>query len=298
MSWSRTFALLALLVSATAGAQISLVPLQILGPGNLSTYTFGANACTGNITATWQSTLTGQPASDLTFWVSQYECGDTSVAGDLTLDSQTVSRTIVFSVRTGTITVDTTALPFPGNQTLAGYDGGVTCGAANAEVTMRLCGSISLLSGISTIVNHASPLEIDYDTQAPAAPAIETVVAKDAALTVTVSATSDSQFVYLEAKGPADTDFSHSTQIVIANTQSATINDLTNGDTYDVRAYAVDAAGNQSGYSDPVAGTPLHTTGFWEAYRRAGGQAQGCSAAWGAPLLFGALLVLFRRRKA
>ncbi len=299
MRFPRALAAVLTLLGTAAFAQVNpLVPLQITANGGLSTYTFGANQCAGMLTATWTSTLTGVPCGiGLQFWITQGECGDAAVTGDVPLDLDTVPASVVFSLHTGTFSVDVSALPFPGNSSTAAYDGGVSCGAANATVNMKLCGAISLQSGISCIVNHASPLAITYDTQPPVAPAIESVVVKDAALTATVSFSSDTEFVYLQAKGGSDTDFGHDTQIVVLNSSTGTVNGLQDGNTYDLRAYAVDAAGNVSDYSPTVSATPLHATGFWEAYRRAGGQAQGCAALGAPPLLIGALMLLLRRRK-
>jgi hypothetical protein len=294
----RALAAVLTLMGSAAIAQVNpLIPLQITY-NNLSTYTFGADTCNGMITATWTSTLRGVPCNDMQVWITNGECGDAPVTtggNDQVLTS--VPSTVVLGIHTGTITVDlattpTGNLPFP-----AQYDGGVDCGAANAEVDFKLCAAMPLQSSLTCIVNHATPLDIVYDTQPPTPPSIDTLVVKDAALTATVSYSSDTEFVYLQAKGGTDTDFTHNTQIITLDTSTGTIQGLQNGNTYDVRAYAVDAAGNQSGYSDTVSATPLHSTGFWEAYRRAGGEAQGCAAAGAAPVLFGALFFLLRRRK-
>jgi hypothetical protein len=278
------------LVGSAALAQINpLIPLNITY-NSLNTYTFGANACNGALTATWTSTLRGTPCSDLRIWLTNGSCGDAPTGADNELTSVTSIQ--VFSLRTGQIPVSFTDLPFP-----SGVDGGAACGAGNVTVNFKLCAAISLQSGVSCIVSHATPLAIDYDTQPPSTPAIETLTVKDAALSAKVSFSSDSYFVYLQAKGGADTDFGHDKQIIVADTSTGTIDGLANGTTYDVRAYAVDQAGNQSGYSDIVSGTPLHSSGFWEAYRRAGGQDQGCAAVSAPPLLLAALVWLARRRK-
>ncbi len=289
-------AVVSALWAPAALAQISLVPLQITTSDGLSSYTFGASSCGGTLQATWTSTLRGVPCGDMAVWITNGECGDAPATGDHSLDS--VTSALVLTVRTGTITINLAQTP---TGDLTGFtselDGGASCGQPDTEVDMKLCASIPLQSGVSCIQNHASPLDIVYDTKPPATPSIDTVTVKDASLQIGVTYSSDSEFVYVEAKGAGEADFGHSTQIVVADTSSGTISGLVNGTTYDLRAYAVDAAGNVSGYSDIVSATPLHTTGFWEAYRRAGGQAQGCSAVWGAPVLAGALLLLLRRRR-
>ena len=288
-SGAAALALGAALWASAALAQISLVPLQFTTSDGLDTYTFGSSSCTNTLQATWTSTLTGVPCGNMSVWLTSASCGDAPATGDVSLDA--VTSAVVLTVRTGTVTV--TLADLPGFNSA---DGGVACGDANADVETKLCASISLQNGISCVVNQASPLSIVYDTKPPSDPAIESVVAKDAALQATVSFSSDTEFVYLQAKGPSDADFGHDTQIVVTDTSTGTLHDLVNGDTYDLRAYAVDTAGNVSGYSPLVSATPLHTTGFWEAYRRAGGQAQGCSAFGGTPALLGALLLLRRRR--
>jgi len=263
---------LPLLFSAAQGqAQVVLSPLQLTTSDGQSTYTFGAAACTTTLQATWtNNSLFGAPCGDLAVWTTSGECGDTPASGDHSLDS--VTAAIVMSVRTGTIQVPLEQLPG-----FTGADAGL-CGAADTQLSMKLCAAIPLQSGLTCFSNHASPLELDYDTQPPPAPAIDSVVAQDGALQVSVSASTDTFEVDLQAQGAQETAFGHGVQVLTADTSTGTIRGLTNGEAYEVRAYAVDAAGNASGYSDPMSGTPLHSTGFWEAYRRAGGEAQGCTS--------------------
>lgn len=52
---------------------------------------------------------------------------------------------------------------------------------------------------------------------------------------------------------------------------------LTNGRLYEVQLRALDAAGNRSGCSNPLQGTPEEVDDFWRSYRRANGQTAGCS---------------------
>lgn len=294
----RALAAVLTLLGGSAFAQINpLIPLQITY-NNLSTYTYGASTCpSGMLTATWTSTLRGVPCNDMQVWITNGECGDTPVSGSNDQSLASVPSTVVLGIHTGTITVDlagtpTGNMPFPNY-----YDGGVACGDSNAQVDFKLCAAIPLQSSLTCITNHATPLEISYDTNPPSPPAISNVVVKDSALTVTVSYSSDTEFVYLQAKGGPDTDFTHDTQIVVLDTSTGTMQGLANSSPYELRAYAIDAAGNVSGYSDSVIATPLHSTGFWQAYRDAGGGEQGCAAAGAAPVLSGALLLLLRRRK-
>ena len=57
---------------------------------------------------------------------------------------------------------------------------------------------------------------------------------------------------------------------------------LENGVEYAVRAYAIDAAENQSDPSEPTNGRPVASRGFFEAYKDAlGAETGGCGAAGG-----------------
>jgi hypothetical protein len=297
MRLPRALAAVLTLFGASAFAQINpLIPLQITY-NNLSTYTYGADQCGGMVVATWTATLRGTPCNDMQVWITQGECGDapvTSGQNDQVLAS--VPSTVVLGIHTGTITVNLADVPTGNIPYPVSYDGGVDCGAANTELDYKLCAAIPLQSSLTCIVNHATPLAIVYDTEPPTAPAITNLVVKDSALTVTVSNSSDTDFVYLQAMGGADTDFGHDTQIIVADTETGTIQGLQDGVSYQVRAYAVDAAGNASGFSDVQTATPLHSTGFWDAYRTAGGGEQGCAAAGAGPVLLGVLMLLFRRR--
>jgi len=54
------------------------------------------------------------------------------------------------------------------------------------------------------------------------------------------------------------------------------ITDLNNGITYEIRAVAIDAAGNMGlEWSDAITGTPQEVDDFWEAYKNNGGKEDG-----------------------
>ncbi len=286
------FALASLFACAAFGQTppIVLAPLSLTTTTGISTFTFGAGACNAMVPVTWtNNSLFGSPCGDMQVWITAGECGDTPGSGDVTLPS--VISALVFSVRTGTFTVDVSQLPGFNSS-----DGG-TCGSSGIQVSNKVCAAIPLQAGLTCISNHAQPLEIDYDTEPPAAPSIDAVKVEDGALGVTVSGSSDTLNVDVQAKGPNDADFGHDVQIFLANGSTGTVHGLANGQPYELRAFAVDAAGNSSGFSDTVTGTPLHAVGFWEAYRRAGGEAQGCSTAMGLPLVAVTLGWLLRSRR-
>jgi uncharacterized protein (TIGR03382 family) len=82
---------------------------------------------------------------------------------------------------------------------------------------------------------------------------------------------------------------------------SATITGLENGKTYDVIVVAYSVAGNPSGASASVPGTPVPSADFWDVYKARGGNEEGgCSTgSVGALSMLGAVVLLaLRRRKS
>lgn len=288
----RAVAVSVLLFAFAASAQITiLAPLTLTTSTGQSTFTFGTNSCTAQLPVTWtNNSLIGTPCGDLQIWITSGECGDTLAEGDVSLPS--VISALVFTVRTGTFNVDLTQLP--------GFneaDGGV-CGDPGIQVTNKVCAAIQLQSGLTCIFNHAQALEVDYDTEPPPSPNIDSVQVEDGALGVSVSGSSDTLFVDVQAKGPSEEDFGHDIQIYLANTGTGVVQGLANGVEYQLRAFAVDAAGNASDDSSVVTGTPLHAISFWENYRDAGGGEQGCTVVGGWPVIAVVTLVrLLRSRR-
>lgn len=84
--------------------------------------------------------------------------------------------------------------------------------------------------------------------------------------------------------------------------RSYRLTDLENGTTYEVAVRAIDDKGNESEFSGVGFGTPVPVDDFWDRYKEAGGQQQGCSTSTGAaalalPMVLFILLTASRRRE-
>jgi len=85
---------------------------------------------------------------------------------------------------------------------------------------------------------------------------------------------------------------------VSGDTVYVTIDGLTNEASYEVVAYAVDAADNASVASEPLLGTPRKTVGFFGQYRAAGGEERGgCASVPASALPLLAVALAFSRRR-
>jgi uncharacterized protein (TIGR03382 family) len=177
----------------------------------------------------------------------------------------------------------------------------VVCGASGVSETLRVCGatkqSTDFLGTCNTVVKATAPLKITYDTQAPGAPIIEAVNPLDKSLQVQVTAPDDAS----ELRLVVSRDGTEITSVRQGVDQSRiTVKNLQNGVTYQLAAYAIDAAGNESVEAATAEGIPIKTVGFYEKYREAGGAETGCGATGGG-MAGGALLSvlgfwLFSRR--
>lgn len=260
-------------------------------------YTFGAGACGDTLTMSWTYVLpiTGTPTDSFQVWASRdSSCATAPGTDDVVLS--TTSYLQVVSLKTGSISVKLSELP--------GFtaDGGVTCPTLSpASVTNRLCGSMPYVLGTvggSTQYARATAFPLIYDTLPPTIPVIDSTVAQDSAVGVSFSTNdADTVTIKLEVMGPTDTDFHEAGSATVANTSQVRGTGLVNGETYQVRIRAVDAAGNVSDPSAAVSVTPIDTIGFYGYYAQNGGELQGgCATAPGLMTLLLAAFALRHRR--
>jgi hypothetical protein len=266
------------------------------------------------LTATWTAALTGSPCSVMQLWVTSLpDCAGSQAAGDLVLSP--VQQGLIQTQKTGMVTFTVADMV---NAASGGDGGSFACGATGQEKTFAVCAGVDMsftsfcMTGSTTRVQtavNATPqtaATITYDTLPPGTPTITSDPAEglDSSLGLSFmpgspTATSD-VFNFQTSTDDGGTWMTVKTG-VSSTVGTTTIDGLTNNVVYQVRMFAVDAAGNQSPFSNVVDGMPVATSGFWGAYRSAGGGAQGCSAAPGA---FGAGLGLLlalrwlRRRRA
>lgn len=283
----------ALLVSSVASAQA-----QFTFPTTTSatdTYTFGKSSCSDTVSVTWTRTSSLAPCSSLLIWAtSASSCGDAPVSGDYSVTE--ISQTNFGASLTGTFNVDLSMLPYG-----ASTDGGTGgCAGLADEETFRLCGSTtsrdSYTSVCSSTIYRLSALKFTFDGQPPDAPTISSASGLDQAISVAVSAPDDATEVSMTVM--LDGEQVTSVRQAVGK-GSLVAGGLVNNTTYQVQAYAYDAAGNQSDPSATADVTPIKTDGFLELYENAGGTT-GCGAAGGS-LAGGAMLTavglwLFSRR--
>lgn len=261
--------------------------------GDATTYRFNASACNAQVSVTWTSTIVLGLCSELKLWATELECGDAPGVTDVRFTSVSQSA---LAARTGDFQVNVIDLP--------GFkytDAGVTCGSEGVEKAHKICGSVSVGGGTTTgacTIQQASSLTMTYDTRAPVAPVITSIVEQDSALLVKFTATADTTVVHVDAKKLGDATFTERGQLAVSTGTSIRITGLVNGTTYDVQTRAEDAALNISAPSEAFPATPRRTKGFWATYREAGGsETGGCSAVHGLPLLLAGGLWLLRRKK-
>lgn len=288
----RLVAALSLLLPGLALAQVSLTV------NGQASATISTGDCSAQLPVTWTLTSTGYVSGDMAFWATTGTCGDAAAAGDFTYDSDTVSQTVLQVTRTGGFNVKVSDLPM-----FSQADGGY-CGSVGTNRTVKLCAAVSIATSqyvAATITKVSSPPTITYDTEPPGAPSLDDVVAMDKALIVKFSTATGSTLVRFEVRPQGSVDFTPS-ESISGESSSATLSGLVNDTTYDVQATAEDAAGNVSGPSNLVSGTPVRSDGFFAVYRRAGGTGMGgCTMAGGGSLAVLGLLaaagsVLRRRR--
>lgn len=279
--------LAALVTAAVAGAQT--ITLNV---NNNTSVSVGKNDCNATLTFNWTVAATGSSActdhQDLVVWVTKTSsCGTDPAAGDATVG--TVPQSTWSSTGTGSLTLAVSALP---------VFAGTTCPVSDIQQDMKVCAYAKYLPLGAFTCLEAKPSTsptITYDSQAPAAPVINSVVPQDGALVINFTASTDSSLVtvaYEDAVGPYTNGPSGP-----AASGSIRLDGLTNGTTYAVLIYAEDAAGNQSPASNVVVGTPVQSYGFFESYQQAGGRTGGCAAAPAGALPLLALAWMSRRRR-
>ncbi|HYO70830.1 MAG TPA: MXAN_2561 family MXYO-CTERM-anchored protein, partial [Archangium sp.] len=190
--------------------------------------------------------------------------------------------TITSSGGTATATFQVSTLPIFSTTTPTDGGSGVSCGAPGLQSTMRLCAATKTFDALGScsanVVKAMKPLEITYDTQSPAAPFITGVAALDKALRVTVDAPDDTLQVEVVALREGVRVSSKKQGVEVG---AVRVEDLENQVLYQLEAYAIDEAGNQSPASAASEGMPTKTYGFYEQYRKAGGEETGCGATGG-----------------
>ena len=264
------------------GSSVQISVQSLTGTDNLSV---GPALCGQTSSFNWR--VVGTPCTELSLWITtDTDCRET-ISAQTAGSSRALTSIPQTSITTagGTATTATFAVSnLPIFSTTAPTDGGTAraCGDPGVESTMLLCASTrtydALGSCSSTVVKAATPLEISYDTKSPDAPSISGVASLDKALRVTVDAPEDAAQVRVVATLEG-VEVSKKQQGV--DVGAVRVENLQNDVTYQIEAYAIDAAGNQSPASAAGEGTPTRTLGFYERYREAGGEETGCGATGG-----------------
>ncbi|NMO20963.1 hypothetical protein HPC49_28160 [Pyxidicoccus fallax] len=217
-------------------------------------------------------------------WLSNDTCAGTPGTDDLQLEE--IQRTP---------TTTTGSESFRVSEMLARNNS--SCGATDVERTFRLCATTRLFD--STITTNCRTVAetigtpavtVTYDAKPPAAPEAPSVSGLDGALNVRVTAQGDAEFIRVEVRalgtdadgGTAPVGEPITTKEQSTDNTSFRMEGLQNDVEYAVQARAVDLAGNESGLSEAVRGTPIASSGFFDAYVDAGGSEKGgCAAAGG-----------------
>lgn len=253
--------------------------------------------CGQNRAVTWRVTLAGggTPCTDLLLWVTLGNCNSDGPGTD-DQDLGAVSSSEWASSLTGTVQIPINDLP------LFTQAGGTPCGGAVVQQDMKVCAQYKYAPYLGTcsspqVVRVSTSPTIRFDNQPPVPPTLSEVVPLDGALSVTVSASSDTFAIHLEYRqdDPSGaTGFTSSGSFTV-DRSTARIDGLSNGTLYEIRARAEDSAGNLGDYSNIVKGTPVHTEGFLDRYLNAGGQETGgCATAGGGTAVWLALVVGLR----
>ncbi|AKF80861.1 fibronectin [Myxococcus fulvus 124B02] len=238
---------------------------------------------------TWQRQA-GNLCDTLFIWLSPDTCSDTPSSTEVTLEEITSS-----SPANGTVSV---------NISEALTKAGQTCEAQTENKSFKLCASVRPFNSTgtqceATATSVGTPaITLTLDPKPPAAPILPTVTGLDTALSVDVTAPSDSSQMKVEVvKLVAGEDGGSTTagDVVRSKEQTSSntlfrMDNLENGVEYGVRVFALDKAGNQSEPSPLATGTPIASNGFWAAYRGAQGAETGGCGAGGGGLAVGAVV--------
>ncbi len=282
----RTLLITAAVLVSTAASGQSQLTLRFAN--GAETVSVSPGDCgSRRLVVTWTSTLTNA-CEDLSLWLAPgTDCKESASAQGTSQSLDSVSRTTLTS-RTGTIEFNVSQLPFS-----TGGDGGTgSCGVTGVEQEFRICGATRFSDGFTQCsttspVTKASPGKITYDAKPPSAPTIESVSQLDQALRVQVTGTSDVNQVRLVVLRDG-AEVTRRTQ----GPGSIQVEDLENEVTYQLEAYAIDAAGNVSETAATAEGTPIKTLGFYEKYRQSGGTETGGCGATGGGLAGSAMLAV------
>ena len=300
---ARPFLALVLLAPGLCLAQATQTfPISILGGYSLNGVTrFGPANCGQVFVVQWGIPTPAQITQTCSipeFWITAGICGDHPATGDVVLIPNTpldlTSRSGVFNA------VGVNDLPIFNTA-----DGGGACGSYTANATLYVCGSVQIPStsiGCGTnVFLHASNPPMQYRGLPPPGPTSFDVASLDSALKVNVSASlTDVAIIHVEMRQAGVGDFAEVATFSPA-VGNAKISNLQNGTAYEVRAYDDDGVGNFSAYTDVITATPVASDGFYETYRRLGGEdTGGCGsalpAALGLPLVVGLYRLLRRKR--
>ncbi|MBZ4396923.1 MXAN_2561 family MXYO-CTERM-anchored protein [Myxococcus sp. AS-1-15] len=239
---------------------------------------------------TWTRQATNQ-CDTLYIWLSPDTCSDTPSSSEVTLEE--IERSS--SVTTGTVSL---------NVSEALTKAGQTCEAQTENKSFKLCASVRPFNSTGTTCEATATsvgtpaITLTLDPKPPAAPILPTVTGLDTALSVDVTAPSDSSQMKVEVvKLVAGEDGGSTTagDVVRSKEQTSSntlfrMDNLENGVEYGVRVFALDKAGNQSEPSPLATGTPIASNGFWAAYRGAQGAETGGCGAGGGGLAVGAVV--------
>ncbi|WP_075207441.1 MXAN_2561 family MXYO-CTERM-anchored protein [Archangium violaceum] len=277
------FSAAVLLSSAAFGQFGTQVQVTVQSTANSDSVSIGPSQCGGTSSFTWR--VTGTPCADLSLWITtDTDCRDSSSAqtsGSTRGLPSIPLATITSSGGGATATFQVSNLPIFTSSTTTDA-GTVACGDPGVESTMLLCGATKTYDGLgscsSNVVKAAKPLSITYDTKSPEAPSISEVASLDKALRVEVDAPEDAIQVEVVALREGVRVSSEKQGV---NVGAVRVKDLQNDVTYQIEAYAIDIAGNQSPASATEEGTPTRTYGFYDRYRDAGGEETGCGATGG-----------------
>jgi hypothetical protein len=284
------------IVGFICSAGVASAQTVVLTPtGSTSdTVRFNSDGCSNVLQVTWTSTLLVAPCGSLSLWSTEGECGDTPTGTDVRYTD--VSQASVTTLRTGTFNINLDELP-----AFKYSDAGVVCGTQSIEKQHKVCGSYTSSSGVvgaACVVQRAQSLNVIYDELPPVSPTIDLVDPQDKGVKLQFTASTDTFAVHFDARAQGETDFTERSSVEISTGTGASIGNLVNGTTYDIRARAEDAAGNFSEPSEIVSTTPRHTAGFWSEYRTQGGTDQGgCSGVAGLPFVLTGGLWLIRRKR-
>ena len=184
--------------------------------------------------------------------------------------------------------------------------GGVTCVSGNvsaSDVSKKLCVYLVDTNGVRGTDGRAAEGTFKFQLARPPPPVLESV--EDA---------SESLIVRFHAGTASGSDTATSdrfeVRVYLGSTLVSTASNAVSGvrvgglvnsqppTTYTVRVVAFSSAGNESGPSNVLTGTPKDFVDFWRAYQDAGGQEQGgCGGGAGALSSLALLPLALRRRR-